>query len=48
MKAMYETPEVKMIGFDLEGKIMADGDIFEDPWGDDIPSTNDVPVPEQP
>lgn len=45
MKALYETPEVKLISFELEGKIMNDGDIFVDPWGDDEPSTNDVPIP---
>lgn len=50
MKVAYQTPEVKVIQFDVEGKIMTDpignelgGDIFEHPWSEEA-SGNDTPV----
>lgn len=42
MKAMYQAPDVKVIRFDAEGKIMSgldrdfgEGDILENPWQDE-------------
>lgn len=49
MREMYQTPDVKVVKFDVEGKIMDDftgGEFTEIPsdWLDEI-SSEDTPVP---
>lgn len=43
MKVMYETPDVKIIEFDMNGRIM--DDIFEDDWLEEDISSSPAPIP---
>lgn len=49
MRVMYQAPDVKVIKFDVEGRIMAsvdgefgEGDILENPWQDEASAPDTV------
>jgi len=50
MKVMYQTPEIKLVEFEIDGKLMndgySDGDVIGNPWNgvyDDI-SADDTDI----